>query len=158
LADTSFLSYSLGTRSSSTAVSPILATGSTLENLSRAIRGYVPFPIAVATTQFPSSDSRGADIILRSPSSSPPSRQCRLRAGLELHEEYYNNSDSRLPHTIRDEASHSEGVGASSSDGQFSVTMGSSGLAQAMQRNIGIHSKQPSDQITWARWDVLYER
>ena len=168
LADPSSLRYSPGTSTSSTPVSPVYASSSasasTLENLSRTIRGYVHSSIPIPTSPPSNSCAIGGT------ASGSPSRQDRVsqqefERDYELDNEedndYYDNSSKRNHHTILHHETNSGNVKVPSPDRQLTVMMGSSGLAQAMQRNLDADSKSPSDQveaITWARWDVLHER
>lgn len=173
LANTSSSRYSPGTRTSSTPVSPIFAaTGpsvSTLENLTRTIRGYVPSSIAISTSpSSPPSNLRGVDVgLVRSRQTAG---QQEFERDYELHsddgeeeEEYYNHAGEGSHYPVLHQPRvvlPSEDVEASS-DGQRTAMMGRSGLAQAMQRNVEDHQKLPSDEdeaIIWASWNVLQER
>jgi hypothetical protein len=157
LANPSSLPYSPGTRTSSTPVSPTYAStntsASTLENLSRTIRGYVHSSIPIPTS--PSSISRAVSIATSSGSrASHQEFERDYELDNEEDYEYYGNSK-------RHHEPNSGNVDVPSSGRLVKVAMGSSGLAQAMQRNIDVDPKPPSDQvetIIWARWDVLHER
>jgi hypothetical protein len=170
LADPSSLRHRPGTRTSSTQVSPTFATSSasasTLENLTRTIRGYVPSSIAIPPSpSIALSNSRGLGVGLIGTSSSPPSHEDHPRAvsqqeferEYELHDEedneYYVNEGNR--HS-RDATAY-ENVDVPASSRQFTVTKGSSGLAQAMQRNIDNPPEQV-ETIIWARWDDLHDQ
>jgi hypothetical protein len=169
LADPSSLRYSPGTRTSSTPVSPIFSTSSasasTLENLTRTIRGYVHSSIPIPTS--PPSNSR---VVAIGTSSRLPPRQDRasqqeFERDYELDNEEDNEyyGDDSKPHyhpVLQLSAGHHSDLEVPSGR-QPMAMMGSSGLAQAMQRNIDTAQKPPPGQveaIIWARWDVLHER
>jgi len=168
LADPSSLRYSPGTRTSSTPVSPVFssssASASTLENFTRTIRGYVHSSIPIPTS--PSSPPSNSRVVaIGSSSRSSPRRdrasQQEFERDYELDNEedneYHRNSSKPQYHPVLQQlhtGRHSD-LEVPSPGRQPMAMMGSSGLAQAMQRNI---DTDPKEAIIWARWDTLHER
>ena len=148
----------ISSRTSPTPVSPIFTTSSaTFENLSRTIRSYGPSSVASPTfPTSPPSNMRGVGVTWNY---SP--RRGHQAAGQQTFERDYELQDEEDTEYYGQPraASHYENVDATTLGGQPTMSMGSSGLSQAMQRNT--HAKTSPDQaeaINWARWDVLNER
>jgi len=173
LTDPSSFRYSAGTRTSSTPVSPIFSTtsasASTLENLTRTIRGYVHSSVLVPSS--PSSPPSNSHVVAIGTSSRAPPRQDRAsqqeferdyELDNEEDKEFYGNSSKPPHHPVLQQHHSGRHSDLEVPSGRHPMaTMGSSGLAQAIQRNIDTDPKSPPDQaeaIIWARWDVLHEQ
>lgn len=104
---------------------------------------------------------RGVGVAWLGNDHSPPSRRGHSQAASQqtFERDYELQDDNEEDNEYYGQPSHSENVDAATLGGQSTISMGSSGLAQAMRRNT--RSKTSPDQvepIIWARWDVLHER